>query len=69
MTASGELEEKRKRQRVSWMWSMIQDRLLFEIEKNNALQEIARTLEYQVMEDQITPGLAASKVVAAINAN
>jgi len=26
-------------------------------------------LEAQVMEDQITPGLAASKVVAAINAN
>ena len=69
LTASGEFEEKRKRQRVRWMWSMIQDRLLFEIEKNNALQEIARALEYQVMEDQITPGLAASKVVAAINAN
>ena len=48
---------------------MIQDRLLLEIDKNNASQEITRTLEYQVMEDQITPGLAASKVVAAINAN
>jgi LAO/AO transport system kinase len=69
LITSGEFEEKRKRQRVRWMWSMIQDRLLLEIEKNNALQEIARTLEYQVMEDQITPGLAASKVVAAINAN
>ena len=69
LITSGEFEEKRKRQRVRWMWSMIQDRLLLEIKKNNALQEIARTLEYQVMEDQITPGLAASKVVAAINAN
>ena len=69
LITSGEFEEKRKRQRVRWMWSMIQDRLLLEIEKNNALQEMARTLEYQVMKDQITPGLAASKVVAAINAN
>ena len=39
------------------------------IEKNKSLQNIARALEAQVMKDQITPGLAASKVVAAINAN
>jgi LAO/AO transport system kinase len=66
---SGEFDEKRKQQRVRWMWSMIQDRLLLEIEQNKSLQNIARALEAQVMEDQITPGLAASKVVAAINAN
>ena len=66
---SGEFDQKRKQQRVRWMWSMIQDRLLLEIKKNESLQNIARALEVQVMEDQITPGLAASKVVAAINAN
>ena len=69
LKASGEFDEKRKQQRVRWMWSMIRDRLLLEIEKNRSLQKIARALEAQVMEDQITPGLAASKVVAAINAN
>ena len=69
LKTSGEFDEKRKQQRVRWMWSMIQDRLLLEIEKNESLQNIARALEAQVMEDQITPGLAASKVVAAINAN
>jgi LAO/AO transport system kinase len=69
LKTSGEFDEKRKQQRVRWMWSMIQDRLLLEIEKNKSLQNIARALEAQVMEDQITPGLAASKVVAAINAN
>ena len=69
LSISGELDEKRKQQRVLWMWSMIQDRLLLELEKNDSLQQIARTLEYRVMENQITPGLAASEVVAAINAN
>ena len=69
LKTSGEFDEKRKQQRVRWMWSMIQDRLLLEIEQNKSLQNIARALEAQVMEDQITPGLAASKVVAAINAN
>ena len=69
LKTSGEFDEKRKQQRVRWMWSMIQDRLLLEIENNKSLQNIARALEAQVMEDQITPGLAASKVVAAINAN
>ena len=69
LKTSGEFDEKRKQQRVRWMWSMIQDRLLLEIEKNKSLQNIARALEAQVMKDQITPGLAASKVVAAINAN
>ena len=48
---------------------MIQDRLLHEIEKINSLQKMARALECEVMEDRITPGAAASKVVAAINAN
>ena len=69
LKTSGEFDEKRKQQRVRWMWSMIQDRLLLEIEKNKSLQNIARALEAQVMEEQITPGLAASKVVAAIDAN
>ena len=69
LKTSGEFDEKRKQQRVRWMWSMIQDRLLLEIEQNKSLQNIARALEAQVMEDQITPGLAASKVVAAINSN
>lgn len=48
---------------------MIQDKLLHEIEKNNSLQKMARVLECEVMEDRITPGVAASRVVAAINAN
>ena len=69
LSISGEFDEKRKQQRVRWMWSMIQDRLLLELQKNDSLQQIARNLEYRVMENQITPGLAASEVVAAINAN
>ena len=48
---------------------MIQDKLLHEIEKNNSLQKMARALECEIMEDRIMPRVAASKVVAAINAN
>ena len=51
------------------MWSMMQDRLLYEIERNNSLQKMTRAFECEVMEYKITPGVATSKFVAAINAN
>ena len=66
-TGSGEFVGKRREQRVRWMWSMIQDRLLNIIENNQSIQKIANTLENEVMEDQITPGMAAAKIIAAIN--
>ena len=66
-TDSGELAGKRREQRVRWMWSMIQDRLINIIENNQSIQKIANTLENEVMEDQITPGMAVAKIIAAIN--
>ena len=66
-TDSGELVGKRREQRVRWMWSMIQDRLINIIENNQSIQKIANTLENEVMEDQITPGMAVAKIIAAIN--
>ena len=46
---------------------MIQDRLINIIENNQSIQKIANTLENEVMEDQITPGMAVAKIIAAIN--
>ncbi|MDC1427580.1 methylmalonyl Co-A mutase-associated GTPase MeaB [Rhodospirillaceae bacterium] len=66
-TASGEFEDKRREQRVRWMWSMIQDRLLHTIKNNQSIKKIAHVLENEVIEDRITPGMAVSKILAAIN--
>ena len=66
LTSSGELEKKRKEQRVRWMWSMIKNRLFLEMTENKSVQKLAGELECAVMDDKITPGMAASKVIAAV---
>jgi LAO/AO transport system kinase len=66
LTSSGELEKKRKEQRVRWMWSMIKNRLFLEMTENKSVQKLAGELECAVMDDKITPGMAASQVIAAV---
>ena len=46
---------------------MIQDRLLHTIKNNQSIKKIAHVLENEVIEDRITPGMAVSKILAAIN--
>jgi LAO/AO transport system kinase len=66
LTSSGELEKKRKEQRVRWMWSLIKNRLFLEMIENKSVQKLVGELECEVMDDKITPGLAASRVIAAV---
>jgi LAO/AO transport system kinase len=62
---SGELDRRRRDQRVSWMWSMVRDQLLDRLRDSRELHELAPRLEAGVRAGTLTPGLAAQQLVAA----
>ncbi|MEU5882559.1 methylmalonyl Co-A mutase-associated GTPase MeaB [Spirillospora sp. NPDC047279] len=66
---TGELEERRRRQQVGWTWAMVRERLLTELRENPAVRELAPGLETQVAEGEITPALAAERILAAFRRN
>ena len=62
---SGELDRRRRDQRVSWMWSLVRDQLLDRLRDDRDLRAIAPRLEAEVRDGVLTPGLAAQELVAA----
>jgi LAO/AO transport system kinase len=62
---SGELDRRRRDQRVSWMWSLVRDQLLDRLRDSRELQAITPALEAEVRAGTLTPGLAAQQLVAA----
>ncbi|MBW2713902.1 MAG: methylmalonyl Co-A mutase-associated GTPase MeaB [Deltaproteobacteria bacterium] len=65
LTESGELETRRHRQWVSWMWSMIEDQLLTSLKNHPEVSGQLASLEEQVIQGELTPTLAAQKVLKA----
>lgn len=62
MVECGELEARRRRQHLRWMWSYVEERLLMmarDIGNNAAIEE----LEQKVREDLISPGAGADAVI------
>jgi LAO/AO transport system kinase len=62
---SGELDRRRRDQRVSWMWSLVRDQLLDRLRDSGELNALAPQLEADVRDGAITPGLAAQRLVDA----
>ena len=65
LTDSGELDRRRRDQRVSWMWSLVRDQLLDRLRDSGELNALAPQLEADVRDGSITPGLAAQRLVDA----
>jgi LAO/AO transport system kinase len=62
---SGELERRRRDQRVSWMWSLVRDQLLDRLRDSGEVAALTPRLEAGVRDGTLTPGLAAAELVAA----
>jgi LAO/AO transport system kinase len=62
---TGELDHRRRDQRVSWMWSLVRDQLLDRLRDSRELQAITPDLEAGVRAGTLTPGLAAQQLLAA----
>jgi LAO/AO transport system kinase len=65
LLATGELQDKRRRQRIRWMWAMIEDRLITSLKTNpRVIQEIP-VVESEVSEGRLTTTLAAERILEA----
>ena len=62
---SGELDRRRRDQRVSWMWSLVRDQLLDRLRDSDEVHAITPALEADVRAGTLTPGLAAQQLVTA----
>ena len=64
MTNSGELEEKRQKQALAWMWSMIESGLHQLFRNNPAVHAELPVLSNKVSQGLVTPGIAAKQLLA-----
>ena len=65
MTECGELEARRRRQHLRWMWSYVEERLVMmakDIANNAAIED----LEQKVREDVISPGAGADAIIQLV---
>ncbi len=65
LAASGELSEKRRRQQLRWMWSMVEDRLMDGLRRHAAVQHLLPGLERAVRDGETPPTLAARRILDA----
>jgi LAO/AO transport system kinase len=63
MTKTGELEEKRKKQALNWMWNMIESGLHYLFRSHPAVHAALPVLSRSVAEGLSTPGAAAQKLL------
>ena len=59
MKKTGEFEEKRKKQALAWMWSMIESGLQYRFRKHPRVHASLPKLSSDVASGKITPGVAA----------
>lgn len=65
LTGTGELSEKRRRQQVRWMWSMLDDRLLSAFRAHPEVRHRLDDLERKVAAGRTTATSAADHLLAA----
>ena len=66
LSASGELEDRRRQQQVDWMWASVDDRLLAQVHQNSAVKRLVPKLEREVREGRLTATLAAQRILDAL---
>lgn len=59
MLKNGELEERRGKQHVIWMWNHIKEQIIGRFKANPEVQEELHYYEKLVADGVVTPGLAA----------
>ena len=66
MSASGEFAAKRKQQQVTWMWSMLEERLFAKLRADPELKKRVPQLEKAVATGKLTPMLAVEEIAEAM---
>ena len=65
LTATGELQERRRRQQLQWMWSMLEDRLMHLLRTHPKVTQQLAGIERDVVEGHLTPTLAVDRILHA----
>ncbi len=63
LDSHGELAEKRQRQRLHWMWAMVDERLLSALRSHPDVATRLDALERDVLAGRLTPTLAAKTIL------
>ncbi|MGW5052841.1 methylmalonyl Co-A mutase-associated GTPase MeaB [Actinokineospora sp. NPDC004072] len=63
LAESGELAEKRRRQQVDWTWALVRDTLLTRLREHPGVRAEAPELERRVRAGELTPTLAAERIL------
>jgi len=65
LTASGELDRRRRRQQVGWVRAMTRETVLNRFETHPGVRATARTVEEQILAGSLTPAQAVERILAA----
>jgi LAO/AO transport system kinase len=65
LSASGELERRRRRQLLSWLWSLVDEGLRLAVREHPRVAASLPGLEADVLEGRTTPTVAAERVLEA----
>jgi LAO/AO transport system kinase len=68
MTDSGELEAKRRRQALDWMWALIDSGLRNRFRHSPQVRQNLDTISAAVRDGQMTPAAAANRLLGYLNA-
>ncbi len=65
LTGAGEFEARRRTQQVDWTWAMVRDTVLDRVLNNPGVKGIRAEVERAVRAGEITPALAAQRILDA----
>ena len=66
LTETGELPERRRQQRLTWMRSMLEDHLVSRVRRDERVSRLLPDLEQRVVAGELTPTLAVRQVLDAV---
>lgn len=66
MTRSGEWHARRREQQVKWMWSMLEERLMASLAKNERVRDRLAELERDVGDGRVAAGAAVDDITAIL---
>ena len=56
-------ETKRRAQDISWMWSIVDDRLMARLKADPRSKQLVESLEHDIRAGTVTPGMAADRLL------
>jgi LAO/AO transport system kinase len=67
LSGTGELEEKRKRQALDWMWALVEDGLKDRVHRHPAIKARLPVLLQNVAQGALSPTAAASEILSCLD--